>query len=587
MKSPLFESVKVTKPKRSNFDLSHDNKLTCDMGYLIPTLCQEVLPSDEFKLDTSHLVKFMPLVSPIMHKVDIYFHNFFVPCRLLNSHWEDFITGGEDGTYSGSMPYFTYKNIIDNSRNELLYNGSLLDYLGLPTFGTDSSSTAQTKITAYANNKQPISMLPILAYNLIYDEYYRDQNLQTKTLDKANNPAWFNANGNYTNFFTDTAYSNLFKLRRRAWKKDYFTSALPWAQKGTPVSLTMTGQVPVVVKSDVINSPDSFQDVASFTAYGVSGDNKAFHSGAELSMQLNSDTGSQRVSQARTYVFDANDPDLSVPSYYDPHGTLVVNASDFNVATINELRFAFRAQEWLEKSARGGSRYIEQILSHFGIMGKDARLQRPEYLGGSVNGISISENLQTSESGTTPIGYQSGQGTSVNSDFQFSRYFDEHGYIIQIMSIMPKATYQNGLARMWTRLDKLDYAFPEFGNLGEQEILKQEVNYLPSTTTDTQTGQEVNGMTFGYTPRYAEYKFALDAVHGEFKNTLAFWHLGRNFGTSVPMLNGDFIQCNPRTDIFAVEQVQTEGICSHHILVELYHHLTAARPLPFFGTPTF
>lgn len=587
MKSPLFESVKVTSPKRSNFDLSHDNKLTCDMGYLIPTLCQEVLPSDEFKLNTSHLVKFMPLVSPIMHKVDIYFHNFFVPCRLLNSHWEDFITGGEDGSYSASMPYFTYKNVIATSHNELLYNGSLLDYFGLPTFGTDSSSTAQTKINLYQNNKQPISMLPILAYNLIYDEYYRDQNLQAKTLDKANNPAWFNANGNYTQFFTDSTYSNLFKLRRRAWKKDYFTSALPWAQKGTPVSLTMTGQVPVViVDNGYVDKPSSPYDYASFHAYGVNGDDKQFLGGFNSNPKV---TGSANgnIPVNESYITVPGPGSISIPSFYDPKGTLVVNASDFNVATINELRFAFRAQEWLEKSARGGSRYIEQILSHFGIMGKDARLQRPEYLGGSVNGVSISENLQTSESGTTPIGYQSGQGTSVNSDFQFSRYFDEHGYLIQIMSIMPKATYQNGLARMWTRVDKLDYAFPEFGNLGEQEILKQEVNYLPSSTVDPQTGQEVNGMTFGYTPRYAEYKFALDSVHGEFKNTLAFWHLGRNFGSNVPMLNSDFIQCNPRTDIFAVEEVQTEGICSHHILVELYHHLTASRPLPFFGTPTF
>lgn len=570
--SPLFETVKVSSPKYSNFDLSHDNKLTCDMGYLIPTLCQEVLPGDEFRVETSSLVKFMPLLAPVMHKIDVYFHNFFVPNRLLNSHFEDFITGGENGTYANPLPYVKYGYLAQH-RPKTLYNGSLLDYLGLPTFGTTLDSSASTKVAEYTGNTTPINWAPITAYNLIWQEYYRDQNLENKILDKTK--SWFNASGNFTDFANDTLFPGFLDLRKRAWKKDYFTSALPWAQKGTPVSITMEGVAPVYV--DRINNP------RMPLWYGVPSTPGAPGPVSDGPVQVNTQDGIESPILTN---------DLENVLGIDPNGTMFVTATDFDVTTINELRFAFRAQEFLEKNARGGSRYIESLLAHFGVVGKDARLQRPQYLGGSVNGVVISENLQTSASaevgdGVSPLGNQSGQGTGVGSDFQFKHSFDEHGYVIQIMSIMPKATYSNGLSKMWTRMDKLDYAWPEFGNLGEQEILRQEVNYLPESSTNPATHQPYNSETFGYTPRFAEYKFALDSVHGEFKNTLSQWHLGREFGDSVPYLNDTFIHCSPRTNIFAVETLPEEGISSHHILVELYHNITAKRALPFYGTPTF
>ncbi len=259
----------------------------------------------------------------------------------------------------------------------------------------------------------------------------------------------------------------------------------------------------------------------------------------------------------------------------DNSAFLQADLSTATSSSINDLRQAFRLQEWLEKNARGGSRYIEVIKSHFGVTSSDARLQRPEYLGGGKSPVSISEVLQTSETGVastdpTPQGNMAGHGVNVGGGNNFSYYAQEHGYIIGLMSIQPKTAYFQGIPKHFKKFDKFDFYFPSFAHLGEQPIYNYEL-YATGTSQDDDT--------FGYTPRYAEYKHMHSSVHGEFKDTLLFWHMARKFDT-LPALNEDFINCEPTKRIFAVELQSAETIYAH-----VFHDLKATRLMPYFGTP--
>lgn len=272
-----------------------------------------------------------------------------------------------------------------------------------------------------------------------------------------------------------------------------------------------------------------------------------------------------------TTVSVPNEPNTEISE-----GGLYVDAS-VDAATINDLRRAFRLQEWLEKMARGGSRYIEQILVHFGVKSSDARLQRPEFLGGSKLPVIVSEVLQTAQDissvdDSTPLGTMAGHGLSAGRGNNISYYAEEHGYIFGIMSVTPLTAYQQGLHRHWTRRSYLDYAWPSFAHIGEQEVLNKEL-YFDSS-------DDKNDETFGYVPRYSEYKYMASRVAGDFRENLAFWHLGRIF-ESRPALNTEFIECNPRKDIFAVQDNDTQSLWSH-----VYHSIRVTRRLPKYGTPT-
>lgn len=495
----IFNMIKLTKPGYNVFDLTHDVKMSAQLGDLTPIMCQECVPGDKFTIGCESLIRFAPLVAPIMHRVDVTMHYFFVPNRIVWNGWEDFITG----TGSKAFPVIGInKTVWDSSR--------LPDYMGIP----DPEASG---------NSEVVNAIPFAAYQAIYNEYYRDQNLQNEIDYQLVDGAQPSASP-----FVD--------MRKRAWEHDYFTSALPFAQKGDAVSIplgTIEDDVEVLV-NDSVASP--------YTTL----------SGVPNNVDVNSA------------------PTADVPANQMYAAT---EGAQISSTTINDLRRAFRLQEWLEKNARGGTRYIENILSHFGVRSSDRRLQRPEYITGIKTPVQISEVLNTSATSTEPQGNMSGHGiTHVQGNYGNYRC-EEHGFIIGIMSVLPKTAYQQGLEKFWLKTaDQFQYYWPSFAHIGEQEVLNKEVYaFQGSTGVDT----------FGYVPRYAEYKFANNRVAGDFRNTLDHWHWGRIFA-SAPALNATFIQADPSTRVFAVEDAGIDKLYCH-----VLNKVRAVRPMPKFGTPTF
>lgn len=498
-KKNFLNSVKMTSPTKSMFDLSHDVKLSFNMGELIPIMCTECIPGDKFSISCESMLRFMPLVAPVMHRMDVTMHYFFVPNRLVWANWEDFITGQKIDDVDIVPPYLTM---------ETTSYTRLCDYLGIPT--------------PIGVNTERVSALPFAAYQKIYNEYYRDQNLIEPVNDSLND-------GDNTGEFTG--------LRVRAWEHDYFTASLPDAQQGNPVDIPL-GKVELDMSA--AGNAGKIRPANTYTGEASAGELEVISAG-----ELGRDTG------------------VEFPYVYDPNGSLVTEPT-----TINDLRSAFRLQEWLEKTMRGGKRYIEHILAHFGVRSSDKRLQRPEYITGVKSPVMISEVLNTTGTTELPQGNMAGHGVSVTAGQYGSYYCEEHGYIIGIMSVMPKTAYQQGIPKHFLKTSFLDYAWPSFVHLGEQEVKNKEVYAFQGAA-----GEE----TFGYVPRYGEYRFENNRVAGNMRTSLDFWHLGRIFATP-PALNQSFVECIPDDRIFAV----TEG---QALIAHVYNKVSALRPLPKYGTP--
>lgn len=537
----IFNSVSLPRPSSSTFDLSHDRKFSLNMGDLVPILCEEIVPGDKWTLSSQQMLRFAPLISPVMHEVNVFTHYFFVPNRILWKDWEKFITGGEDGLDATLFPTMT--EVPVNS-------GSLLDYLGVPQ-----------NFQGSAGIMPPISVLPCAAYQLIWNEYYRDQNFQ-EGIDVSE--MFRNGNQAYNNHDAPQ-FMELFPLRKRAWQHDYFTSCLPWAQKGEPVRLPIGSSAPINflyenVPNGVNGNPTQGIGMRAYTR--DSNGNPIRDLGGDLTV-AEGDTG-RLESDARNVAID-------VSAHHN------VDLSEATASTITDLRRAFKLQEWLEKNARAGSRYIESILSHFGVKSSDARLQRPEFLGGGMSPVMISEVLQTAE-GSAPVGEMAGHGLNLGGTPRFSKFFEEHGYVIGLMSVMPKTSYQQGIPRHFSKFDKFDYFWPEFQHIGEQEVKNKEIFAFSSNQAPEYDPEG----TFGYNPRYSEYKFIRSSVHADFQNTLDFWHMGRIFDvTDPPNLNAEFIVSNPTTRIFAVENLGDQ-----HLWCHLFHNIKANRKMSYYGDPS-
>lgn len=519
----IFSKVAMPRPQTNTFDLSHDRKFSGKIGELMPISVMEVVPGDKFNIKATNLTRFAPLITPIMHKASVYCHFFFVPNRILWPNWENFISGGEDGLADPTFP------TVDLTIPTQYGIQTLADYLGLPT----------------GNQITDVSALPFAAYQKIYQDYYRDENLITKTDVTLSDG---------TQSASDII--ELSSMKKRAWQHDYFTSALPWTQRGPEATIPLGTTAPIIYESDPTTT-------TLFRNHGTGAiiNNAVFDGAAALST-------------TSTGQLFSNNPSFT-PLDIDNSMDLKADLSGATASSINDLRRAFRLQEWLERNARGGARYIEIITAHFGVRSSDARLQRPEFLGGSSTPITISEVLQTSANASepTPQGNMAGHGVSVGSSNYVSYRAEEHGYIIGIMSVMPKTAYQQGVPKHWKKLDKFDYYWPSFANIGEQPIYNEEL-YHQNTAEDAEV--------FGYTPRYAEYKYIPSTVHGEFRDTLKFWHMGRIFG-SKPTLNQDFIECDSDEvkRVFALPEASTE-----HLYVYLHNEVKATRLMPYFGTPT-
>jgi hypothetical protein len=512
----------MPRPQTNTFDLSHDRKFSGKIGELMPISVMEVVPGDKFDIKATNLTRFAPLITPIMHKASVYCHFFFVPNRILWPNWENFISGGEDGL---ADPTFPVVNLTVPTQYGVQ---TLADYLGLPT----------------GSQLTDVSALPFAAYQKIYQDYYRDENLITKTDVTLSDG---------TQSASDTI--ELSSMKKRAWQHDYFTSALPWTQRGPEATIPLGSTAPIIYNNPSSN-PTEIRD----------------HSTGGLITGVTFDAASAFYTDAngwlKTNLPDPKNVDIDSSSNY------LADLSTATASSINDLRRAFRLQEWLERNARGGARYIEIITAHFGVRSSDARLQRPEFLGGSSTPITISEVLQTSANANepSPQGNMAGHGVSVGSSNYVSYRAEEHGYIIGIMSVMPKTAYQQGVPKHWKKLDKFDYYWPSFANIGEQPIYNEEI-YHQNNATDAEV--------FGYTPRYAEYKYIPSTVHGTFRTSLDFWHMGRIFANK-PTLNQDFIEC----DSAEVDRVFNVQSGEEHLYVYLHNEVKATRLMPYFGTPT-
>lgn len=501
MKRNIFNSIRVGKVRRNAFDLSHEKKLSMSFDILYPIFLSEVIPGDKFRCNTEQVIRFAPMVAPIMHRVSAYVHFFFVPNRLIWDNWPNFITGGVDGLNTNQLPGVS----ITEAKKQYFTQGSMADYFGIKPVPSGTTVT----------NGVGLCALPFRAYQQIYNDYYRDQTLQTEIP--------FEKGDTVTDYDVCT-------LRKRCWAKDYFTASLPWTQRGTDINIPID---PVYRPQSLVND----------------------NTGAPLqgSTTLGQTNGGLEATMGGTPAQIENIESLG--------------------ATINDLRTSIRLQEWLEKNARAGSRYIEQILAHFGVRTPDYRLQRSEYLGGGKTNIQISEVLANFGNAEIPQGNMAGHGIGVGNASGFSRSFNEHGWIIGLMSILPVANYQDGIPRQFLKGTKFDFAFPEFAHLGEQPVYSQEL-YHDYVSPNSKA-------VFGYNPRYAEYKYIPNSVHGDFRTTLDFWHLGRKF-SAEPLLNSSFVQAQTDEDrIFAVD----DSGATNKIYVQLYNNVQAIRPLPVYGTP--
>jgi hypothetical protein len=527
--SHSFAMVPRADIPRSRFTMQKTLKTTFDSGFIVPIMCEEVLPGDTFNVSLTMFGRLATPIFPVMDNLHLDSFFFFVPNRLVWNNWVKFM--GEQDNPSDSISYSIPQQVSPAGGYAI---GSLQDYFGLPTVGQVG-----------AGNTVSHSALPTRAYNLIYNQWFRDENLQNSVVvDKGDGP--------------DASPATNYTILRRGKRHDYFTSALPWPQKGgASVTIPLGTTAPVV--------PGPYTGGGPLPLYNTS-------TGTQISSNYGLGTNATGTMQA--WNTGPTGPVVTVGV------GLQADLSQATAATINQLRQSFQIQKLLERDARGGTRYTEIIRSHFGVTSPDARLQRPEYLGGGSTPISISPIAQTSSTGvsgsTTPLGNLAAMGTYSAHNHGFTQSFVEHGYVIGVVSVRADLTYQQGLRRHWSRSTRYDYYFPAFAMLGEQAILNKEI-YVRGDANDNNV--------FGYQERWAEYRYTPSEITALFRSTAAGtidpWHYAQRF-TSLPTLNSTFIQDNPPLARNLAVGTAANG---QQFLLDAFFNINAARPLPMYSVP--
>lgn len=594
----IFSIEPLRKVRRTRFHLNHEVKTTARFGEFTPILCQEVLPGDTWKLQTEQFIRFAPTLAPVMHRINATLHYFFVPNRLLmRDAWETFISpSGFRDEERAELPYLNFDGVLGleldavelyNSLVKKVVKSRLLDHFGFNFVAGWISAEDDPQPCCY-DGRLKLPLLPICAYWLIMDEFFIDENqndirtfkkrllelckigessvsdLITETNDKID----------YSIFGEDGVISfleSLFDLCMRCWEKDYYTSALPDTQRGEEVTIG-TGQI----QDLKANIGGALVDVdkgavtasAPTDTYGVgithTKDDSTYHQLKSMGVNV-----------------PANTPDASFRGEVITSQVSVTNSdgdpAEVSPVTINELRRAVKLQEFLEKSMRGGYRLIEQIFAHFGVRSSNKLLDRPQFLGGNVNPVTVTEITGTAGTDITHLGEYSGHLQSFGGSRVHKFRSEEHGWLFCFLSVIPRTNYCQGIPRQFQRHDRFDFAWPEFAHLGEQEVW---INELYNSSDAQFDAHE----TFGYQSRYAEYKYIPSQVSGDFKreNGLAYWTMARRF-SEKPTLSNEFLQVSPteetNTDIFTVQD------SSDYLYCQFYHKILAKRCLPKFGVP--
>lgn len=542
----IYETVRAYRTERSAQNLSHTWKGTIPIGALVPVGCYEVLPSDIARVNSEVFVRLMPTLAPIMHEVDIYVHHFEVPLRLIWNKYESLLIpqAGETANSIPVPPHLTGQYFNHADIRALFGLNTLADYFGLPSIPSEGTITS--------NPDRRLSILPFLAYQLIYNSYFRSEDL-----DNPVDVDYFKdiSGGIAFNNEQFLKVKDILTLRYRAWEKDYFTAALPRAQLNSPARIDftagLTGNYPVTLSRD----SDSAQILQLVN--GTAPDATTII------------TDSSGVIRAQ-----ADDAKL----FLDPNGTLqttINNASASGTFDVETLRAMIAKQETLELLMRGGHRLNEVTPMVFNVTPDDLTIGRPRYLGGGKQNLVMSEVLSHTENSELNLGSMAGHGISYGSDNSFRYQFKEHGLVLSILSVRPRSAYGQGVERMFTKFDRDAFAWPLYGHLGEQPVRKGELYF---SYTDGK-----NDETFGYQPIYSDYRRKPSTIHGDLRDSLKFWHMNRLFANR-PELNSDFIHINP-SDFdrnFPVNSEYSQGV---QMVAEISNHAKFIRPIPADGTP--